>query len=286
MSPQSFRMFLLALLACLAITPCLATASGIPDSARPKRQKVVKDAEGNWTLPQVKRIVGGRNATAGEVPWQVALIITDPEDDSAQYLCGGSKIKNGWVLTAAHCVEGHENAADRVLAISGKLNINDAAATRNFATRVIVHPLYCNGTQDYDVALVKVETTGTAATLATTPPAPDALALVSGWGTTTQNGNTSPTLQIVGVKIKNAAACNDTAAYDGHVSDKMVCAGRRDQRPADSCQGDSGGPLFAEGKPTAQIGIVSWGEGCDRAGKFGVYADVASLQKWINDHAK
>jgi secreted trypsin-like serine protease len=286
MSLQSNPMLALTLLAWLTIAPCLATASGIPDAARPKRQQIVKDAEGNWTFPQVARIVGGRDATDGEVPWQVALIITDLEDDSVQYLCGGSAIKNGWVLTAAHCVEGHENAAEKVLAISGKLNINDATATRKVAARVIVHPLYCNGTQDYDVALVKVETTGTAATLTTLTPAPDTPALVAGWGTTTENGNTSPTLQIVEVGIKSAAACNDTAAYNGHISDKMVCAGRRGQSAADSCQGDSGGSLFAEASPKAQLGIVSWGEGCARAGKFGVYADVASLQKWINDHAK
>lgn len=286
MSTQLYRILAHALLAWLAIAPSLATASGIPDAARPKRQQVVKDAEGNWAFAQVARIVGGRDAKDGDVPGQVALLITDLEDESAQYLCGGSKIKNGWVLTAAHCVEGYDQAAGKVLAISGKLNINDAAATHKVATRVVVHPLYCNGTQDYDVALVKVETTGTATTLTTATPAPNTLALVSGWGTTTENGNTSPILKIVELKIKSAAACNDTAAYNGRISDKMVCAGPRGQTPADSCQGDSGGPLFADADPKAQLGIVSWGEGCARAGKFGVYADVASLQKWINDHAK
>lgn len=30
-----------------------------------------------------------------------------------------------------------------------------------------------------------------------------------------------------------------------------------------------------------QMGIVSWGEGCDRDGKYGFYTHVFRLKKWI-----
>ena len=50
----------------------------------------------------------------------------------------------------------------------------------------------------------------------------------------------------------------------------------------DSCQDDSGGPLStAQGGAARPIGIVSWGEGCAKAGKPGVYARVAVLNTWI-----
>lgn len=45
------------------------------------------------------RIVGGEEATAGEYPWQALLVFGNG------IICGGSLIKNGWVLTAAHCIK-------------------------------------------------------------------------------------------------------------------------------------------------------------------------------------
>jgi len=45
------------------------------------------------------QIVGGSEASRGQFPWQVAIII----DDST--FCGGSLISPDWVMTAAHCAK-------------------------------------------------------------------------------------------------------------------------------------------------------------------------------------
>jgi len=277
---------LIALFVTAVTIPAHDANSAVSESASPKRQQVIQDASGKYSLAQVPRIVGGRKALEGEVPWQVALIVTDLQDESVQYLCGGSILENGWVLTAAHCVEGYELSPGKVLAISGKLRIDDAAATGSAATEVIVHPLYCSGTNDYDIALIKVKTTGSAIAIAKDAPATNTKALVSGWGTTSEGGQTSIALKIVDLKTKGLASCNDSQAYDGRISDKMLCAGPGGAAPADSCQGDSGGPLFSEATPKVQFGVVSWGEGCARAGKYGVYASGPALRDWILKHAK
>ena len=63
---------------------------------------------------------------------------------------------------------------------------------------------------------------------------------------------------------------------------KMLCAGELGGS-VDTCQGDSGGPLActdSNNRWTA-VGVVSFGEGCGRAAKPGVYAKVQHYVKWV-----
>lgn len=48
-------------------------------------------------------------------------------------------------------------------------------------------------------------------------------------------------------------------------------------------QGDSGGPLACECDGVSFLyGIISWGDGCGRSGKPGVYTLVPKYSVWIN----
>jgi secreted trypsin-like serine protease len=106
---------------------------------------------------------------------------------------------------------------------------------------------------------------------------------VSGWGAISEGGPGSNQLLFVDVPVVSNTDCNKPESYDGLVSDQMFCAGARDGG-LDSCQGDSGGPVVSNVSGTNElVGVVSWGFGCARELKYGVYTRVTSVSQWIAD---
>jgi hypothetical protein len=84
------------------------------------------------------------------------------------------------------------------------------------------------------------------------------------------------------VRYADTAECNAPAVYNGKITDRMMCAGFK-EGGVDSCQGDSGGPLVwrtADDVPIL-VGVVSYGEGCARRLKYGVYTRVSAYRAWI-----
>jgi secreted trypsin-like serine protease len=75
--------------------------------------------------------------------------------------------------------------------------------------------------------------------------------------------------------------CNQPASYNGDILASMFCAGKT-EGGVDSCQGDSGGPGSAiiNGRTTL-VGVVSWGDGCARRLKYGVYSRISTAAEWI-----
>ena len=150
--------------------------------------------------------------------------------------------------------------------------------------RVVAHEKYNSTTQEHDIALVRLATRPAgrviprleAGTIAVGQPLE-----VTGWGTTTEGGDISKRLLKASVPYVDSATCNDPASYNGRVLSGMMCAGRR-EGGLDACQGDSGGPLVwrtADGP--LLVGIVSFGDGCARKLKYGVYTRAAVYTSWI-----
>ncbi|OWK54008.1 Transmembrane protease serine 7 [Lonchura striata] len=96
-------------------------------------------------------------------------------------------------------------------------------------------------------------------------------------------GHLAKTLQEARVRMINQSVCSKL--YDDLITSRMLCAGNLDGG-VDACQGDSGGPLACTGKGNRWYlaGIVSWGEGCARRNRPGVYTKVAALYDWIRQN--
>ncbi len=105
-------------------------------------------------------------------------------------------------------------------------------------------------------------------------------ATVLGWGRIADGGDRSNYLRSVDVPVVGDADCK--ADYDVYDSRTMVCAGYP-EGGKDACQGDSGGPLVVG---DTLIGIVSFGDGCGKAGKPGVYTRVSAFTDDITEQAQ
>lgn len=108
--------------------------------------------------------------------------------------------------------------------------------------------------------------------------------MVSGFGRLGEGREPSSILQRLSVPYVDRRTCIESTPL--RISQRMFCAGY-DTIAKDACQGDSGGPHVTRYRDTYFVtGVVSWGEGCARKGKYGVYTQVSKYIQWIRDGMK
>uniref|UniRef100_A0A6J0TLP5 Plasma kallikrein isoform X3 n=1 Tax=Pogona vitticeps TaxID=103695 RepID=A0A6J0TLP5_9SAUR len=233
----------------------------------------------------IARIVGGMNAFPAEWPWQVSLHV---KLSTQSHMCGGSIIRDQWILTAAHCTE--DLLITQVWRIySGILKqseINENTSVFK-VQEIIVHPKYVASEQGYDIALMKLDRPMNFSALQQPLCLPSEEintkydeCWVTGWGYTKETGQIEDTLQKVKIPLISNEECQNQY-QDYRITEKMLCAGYA-EGARDACKGDSGGPLSCKYQNKWYLaGITSWGEGCARPGQPGVYTNVAEFVGWI-----
>ncbi|XP_043936380.1 suppressor of tumorigenicity 14 protein homolog isoform X2 [Protopterus annectens] len=239
------------------------------------------------------RIVGGTDADVGEWPWQVSL-----HYQGEGHLCGASIISDRWLVCASHCFQPTDRVdysrPDKWTAYVGlRVQGDTSTAQIRKISKVITHEYYNGDTFDYDAAVLELSSPLTFSNTIQPICLPATSHIfqagkscyVTGWGTLTERGQLAQVLQKAEVKIINDTVCN--SATSGQVTPRMMCSGYL-TGGVDACQGDSGGPLscMEDSGKWFLCGIVSWGEGCARRNKPGIYTRVPVIRKWIKEKTR
>ncbi|XP_065603643.1 acrosin-like [Cyrtonyx montezumae] len=240
------------------------------------------------------RVVGGTDALHGSWPWIVS--IQNPLFSGTGHMCGGSLITPQWVLSAAHCF-GHPSYVLESRVVIGANDLTQLGHGVEVRTirRAILHEHYNNKTMANDIALLELDLPVWCSDYIQLACVPDASlhvdelteCYISGWGVTqarsAQPAQTAEILQEARVQLIDIQRCNSSRWYGGAVHPHNLCAGYP-QGGIDTCQGDSGGPLVCRDNNADYfwlIGVTSWGKGCARAFRPGIYTSTQQYYDWI-----
>ncbi|XP_057696210.1 serine protease 57-like [Corythoichthys intestinalis] len=218
-------------------------------------------------------IVGGRDAPPHSRPYMASLQV------QGQHICGGSLVKEDFVLTAAHCRIGR-----RLTVVLGVDSLTGDESTKQVFTAIrdIPHPAYDG--HENDIMLLKLNGSATL-TDAVQLIAPKrrrvgrrSSCITAGWGDIGDNNTLPNTLQEVNVTLLSLRACRRRWG-SVPIFRTMVC-GTGSREFQGFCSGDSGGPLIC-GNETA--GVVSFsGRRCGNPRTPDVYTRVSSFTDWIS----
>ncbi|KAG7215628.1 hypothetical protein INR49_021983 [Caranx melampygus] len=234
-------------------------------------------------MSQFTRIVGGEDCPPGHCPWQALLL----NEDHVGF-CGGTILNEYIILTAAHCMNQSRSMYIKV----GEFDVlvDDGHEATHYVERIATHFNYKPETYHNDIALIKLTKPikFTRYILPACLPEQDfaekvlmrqADGMVSGFGRIGEGRQASSILKRLTVPYVDRQTCMESTML--RISPRMFCAGY-DAEAKDACQGDSGGPHVTRYHDTYFVtGIVSWGEGCARKGKYGIYTQVSKFIPWI-----
>ncbi|XP_037632725.1 elastase-1-like [Sebastes umbrosus] len=235
------------------------------------------------------RVVGGEEVRySSSWPWQVSLQYYSA--GSYHHFCGGTLIRTGWVMTAAHCV--YSSSSIRV--VLGDLILHSGHNTEQVRDvhSVYIHPEWNNDSisSGNDIALLRLSSAASVTSYvrpAYLPPYGEILphnhpCYITGYGRTSTGGSMSNRMRQAYLPVVDHQTCTSSGWWGSTVKTTMICAGGGAQS---GCNGDFGGPLSCRVNNSYYVhGVASFvsGMGCNASQKPTVFTRVSAFITWMN----
>lgn len=238
-------------------------------------------------------VARGVKTYAGQFPWQ-AMFCSPTQGQ----FCGGVLVSSDCIVTAAHCIVAQREMSICLGRQCGNCSETDSEGHpqcfEDGSFDISLHPQFSRKTLENDVAIIKLKQSPLLDCMSVYPVClPNETrddshmhareeGIVTGWGKVDSTVSRSTCLRQGNVRLASNRIC-DLRHEKYPITKNMMCA--TDYNGA--CEGDSGGPLVVQnpqyGNRYVLAGIVSWGEGCGKKKKLGVYTRVLSHLDWIKD---
>ncbi|XP_060035181.1 putative serine protease 45 [Erinaceus europaeus] len=232
-------------------------------------------------------IASGREATAGQWPWQVSI------RQGLSHVCAATLISEQWVLTAASCFWSKDTRKYHVL--MGSLQAfgrPDTKATLIPVSRVVSYPDFQENTSStIAVAELAYPVSFSPAVLPICLPS-SAFQLknstscwVTGWDN--HSVRISNNLKMLRVPLSHLQTCRDyyqeslLQPVQPVLSEPTICS-KPLASQRDHCIGSKGDPLICKVEDFWVLaGVVSWTSNCLHSSEPAVYTNISLYKSWI-----